>query len=49
MAFIKVYVRVLALLGPDRWVAIGLALASLALAEFTGAAPVDATAASASA
>ena len=32
MGFIRLYARVLGVLAPDRWVAIGLALASLALA-----------------
>ena len=40
MAFIRVYTRVLAMLGPDKWVAMGLALASLALAGLQFLEPV---------
>lgn len=40
MAFIKVYTRVLAMLGPDKWVAAGLSLAALALAGLQFLEPV---------
>ncbi|WP_376092026.1 glucan ABC transporter ATP-binding protein/ permease [Roseomonas sp. CCTCC AB2023176] len=40
MAFLRVYARVLGLLGPDRWIAMGLALAALALAGLQFLEPV---------
>ncbi|MFT8242632.1 glucan ABC transporter ATP-binding protein/ permease [Roseomonas sp. BN140053] len=40
MGFVRLYSRVLGLLAPDRWVAIGLALASLALAGLQFLEPV---------
>ncbi|PWS34753.1 glucan ABC transporter ATP-binding protein/ permease [Falsiroseomonas bella] len=40
MHFLKVYRRVLALLAPDRWVAIGLAFAALAIAGLSFLEPV---------
>jgi ATP-binding cassette subfamily B protein len=40
MQFVRIYIRVLQLLGPDRWVAIGLALGAVALAGLQFLEPV---------